>query len=135
MKLWYAFLFPEDDAPDGADDIGYIVRAATPVRCAVLIELMVGELPEYMQKFVTGAIELGDDIKSNEERILCGPLKGAALFNLDEHQTYWRRDYPGDDWVNINLLHAGRPYPACVFNELAGGCGEEQTAPFALKND
>ncbi len=116
MKLFYAFMFSHEDSDKDKEAI-FIVRASNPVSCAKLVEAYNCPLPEFIEPFVTGMIELGIDPYCKKESVLTGPLIQSMHLEQHEHNTYWRRDFQDDDWVNINMLHNGEDYFKCIYTE------------------
>lgn len=121
MKLWFAFMFEKEDSSEN-QEAAFLVRAPDPVICTKLVESCKEVLPEHIDPFVTGIIEMGDEPLSEEPKLLTGPLLGCIDYETDDRNTYWRRDSPDEYWVNFTKFYQGAPMSECIFE------GEEEVS-------
>lgn len=120
MKIWYAFHFVDDalwlEREETKPVVGCLVRAANSARAAELAEGSQETLPEYMQTFVSGLVEVGDCDAQAPEAFILGPLGDRfGGLKMDEFTTYWRRDAPSEYWVNINKLNQSHSHKDAQF--------------------
>ncbi|WP_263081087.1 hypothetical protein [Endozoicomonas sp. Mp262] len=116
MKLWFAVMFCKDGYDE---DAVYIVRAKSPVSCGEIVETNKDRLPDFINPFVTAAIEIGIDEYSETEAVLAGPFIGDGYFEQHSNNIYWRRDFPDDDWVNYTKFRDTGDYFDCIYRCLS----------------
>lgn len=108
MKLWFVFMF--DRVRSGTDQaVVFLVRALDPMACTQLVESCKPELPGYINPFVTGIVEMGEDPYSETPALLAGPLSSSINYDSDEFKSCWRREQPNGHWVNFNKQDQNDP--------------------------
>ena len=118
MKLWYAVMFRKEGAGVEEDAV-FLVRAKNPASCDALADRRRSLVSPNTEPFVTAALELGkDESGSKVESVVAGPFSVDDSFALFGHEyTYWRRDFPDDDWVNFTKFREADDYFSCVYDE------------------
>lgn len=136
MKLWYAFMFSEQDSSVTGDAV-YIVRAPDPLVCARLVESNPGILPGFIDPFITGIIEMGMDTHSQKAEVLAGPMIGQSDYETHSGNVYWRREAPNEPWVNFSKMYEGAEAVDCFYpekTEQEGSLQSEEEMNIILKS-
>lgn len=113
MKLWFVFMFKKEKLRTH-HELVFLVRASDPVACAKFIESHKADLPDHIDPFITGIVEMGEDPYSDTPAMLAGPFSGLINYEPNEQNTYWRRGEQNEPWVNFDQLDQGDPISDCI---------------------